>query len=148
MIINSQRSVDACSGKLAASGLTARAIARRQAIVDEHRTTTRQLRGKVDHMKRDVGYHVDRRDEISVLATNHNHTGSGITENTDEATLFASNGTCILNPTTEYGPFWVKGEYVRSDLADGQSGVPVIIDGQFIDASTCEPLTDLYWDIW
>ncbi|KAF0332580.1 hypothetical protein GQ607_000596 [Colletotrichum asianum] len=42
----------------------------------------------------------------------------------------------------------VKGEHIRSDLRDGEPGVDVVLDGQFIDVETCEPITDLYWDLW
>lgn len=40
------------------------------------------------------------------------------------------------------------GEYIRSDLRETQTGVPLIIDGQFLDTTTCEPIQNLYWDIW
>lgn len=42
----------------------------------------------------------------------------------------------------------VTGEYIRSDITGGQDGVPVVVDGQFINVNTCEPIEDLYWDIW
>lgn len=42
----------------------------------------------------------------------------------------------------------VTGEYVRNDIAETQEGVSVVVDGQFIDITTCEPITDLYWDLW
>ncbi|KNG81524.1 GPI anchored dioxygenase, partial [Aspergillus nomiae NRRL 13137] len=62
--------------------------------------------------------------------------------------LFAKNPVCILSPEGEIGPFWVKGELVRSDVRDGEPGIPIIMDGQFIDIETCEPIKDLYWDVW
>lgn len=37
---------------------------------------------------------------------------------------------------------------IRSDLRENQPGVPVIIDGQFINVETCEPIPNLYWDVW
>jgi protocatechuate 3,4-dioxygenase beta subunit len=37
---------------------------------------------------------------------------------------------------------------VRSDLVDGEEGVPVILDVQFVDVTTCDPIEDLYFDIW
>ena len=42
----------------------------------------------------------------------------------------------------------VKGEYIRSDIAETQPGVEVILDLQFIDISTCLPIADLTADIW
>ncbi|KAH8194732.1 hypothetical protein TruAng_011107 [Truncatella angustata] len=131
MYEDAKRGLSACSSKLAASGLERRAIARRNAIVAEL-----QAKRKL------------KRDEATVLATDHNRTADGITLDTSVSELFASNGTCIINPVSEFGPFWVKGEYVRSDILEGQPGVPVVIDGQFLNAETCEPIEGLYWDIW
>jgi hypothetical protein len=45
-----------------------------------------------------------------------------------------------LNPEGEVGPFYVEGEYVRSDVRDSEPGVEVIVEAQLIDVSTCEPL--------
>lgn len=59
------------------------------------------------------------------------------------------DATCtVLNPEGEVGPFYVPGEYVRSDLTDGEVGVSVISDLQFIDVSTCEPLVGVWADVW
>jgi hypothetical protein len=130
--INTQRSLSACASKIQSSGLEARAIARRQAVVAD-------LQNKLRKKKRD---------EETVLNTDHNRTALGYTSSTDESVIFASNGTCVINPVSEFGPFWVKGEYVRQDLVDDQPGVPVTIDGQFLNAETCEPIEGLYWDMW
>lgn len=135
MYETAKRGLEACSSKLAARGIEQRATARRAAVVAEKRAALAARKA--------------RRDEASVLATDdHNRTASGITIDTDESVLFASNGTCVINPVSEFGPFWVKGEYVRKDLVEDQPGVPVTIDGQFLDVETCEPIEGLYWDIW
>lgn len=42
----------------------------------------------------------------------------------------------------------MTGEYIRKDIREDQEGVNVIIDGQFIDVNTCDPIPGLYWDIW
>lgn len=131
MYEQAKRGLSACASKLDASGLQRRAAERRATAVAELRA------------KRKI-----KRDEATVLATDHNRTADGITEDTPVSELFASNGTCIINPVSEFGPFWVKGEYVRSELVEDQAGVPVLIDGQFLDAETCEPIEGLYWDIW
>ncbi|TGO47613.1 hypothetical protein BCON_0270g00100 [Botryotinia convoluta] len=68
------------------------------------------------------------------------------TPNVEE--IIYSNSSCILSLEGETGPFYVSGEHIRSDLRETQAGVPVVIDGQFLDTSTCEPIQDLYWDIW
>lgn len=71
-----------------------------------------------------------------------------ITPTADASELFSGNNTCILNPEGDVGPFYVLGEAVRFDLADGEPGVPLILEGQFLDVETCEPIEGLYWDLW
>ena len=29
--------------------------------------------------------------------------------------------------------YWVKGELIRSDVREGQAGVEIVLDGQFVD---------------
>lgn len=42
----------------------------------------------------------------------------------------------------------VAGEFVRVDITDGEPGVPLYIDTQVIDVETCEPVPDIYLEIW
>ena len=42
----------------------------------------------------------------------------------------------------------VSGEYVRSNNIEEQEGVYVAFDTQVIDIDTCEPVPDLYVEIW
>lgn len=43
---------------------------------------------------------------------------------------------------------YVLGEFIRSDVTEDQPGVPLHLDLQFIDVNTCEPVPNLYIDIW
>lgn len=54
----------------------------------------------------------------------------------------------VLNPEGEVGPYYVLGEYVRSDLLEDEPGVQVVADIQFVDVATCEPLAGAWADIW
>jgi len=69
---------------------------------------------------------------------------------TPTSTIFASNTTCALVPETVIGPYYVDGELIRTDLTDSQPGVPVHLDIQFIDQSSCSPVatSPLLIDIW
>jgi len=51
-------------------------------------------------------------------------------------------------PEGEVGPFWVDGEFIRRDIREDQDGFDVVIDAQFIDVTTCEPVSGIMWDIW
>ena len=77
-------------------------------------------------------------------------TSLGYTESTDASTLFASykNASCILTPEVTYGPYFVTGEYFRTDVVEDQEGVPVHIEYQYIDISTCDVATGLYLETW
>lgn len=66
----------------------------------------------------------------------------------DPSILFTSGGSTVLNPEGEIGPFYVLGEYVRSDIRNDEPGVDVVLEAQLIDVTTCEPLPDVYFDIW
>jgi protocatechuate 3,4-dioxygenase beta subunit len=92
-------------------------------------------------------YAVQRRDTDTVLNTDHHSSLTGITVDTG-STVFLTNNTCILSPEGEIGPFWVKGELNREDIVDDEPGVLNYMHAQFIDVSTCEPIPELYWDVW
>nr|ANH20401.1 catechol dioxygenase 4 [Endoconidiophora polonica] len=132
-ISNAKRSSLAhCADKLKARGVTARNIARRSAQVEKARA------------KRDI----QKRSLTSVLATDHNKTSEGYTANTDAATLFAGYNSCILTPEVTQGPYYVAGEYVREDISETQEGVELLMDYQVIDVETCDPVPNVYVEIW
>lgn len=121
-----RRGLESCSGKLAARGVTTRAVDRRAATAKKY------------------GRAVEARDTDTVLNTSHLST-LGYTLDTPESTIFATNNTCVLSPEGETGPYWVKGELIRTNLRETQQGVPIVIEAQFVDVETCEPIEGLYW---
>ncbi|KAF5366782.1 hypothetical protein D9758_006473 [Tetrapyrgos nigripes] len=82
------------------------------------------------------------------LKINHHSNETGITNNTDPATLFDGNSSCVLAPEVTEGPYYVTGEYVRFDVRENQSGIDHYTEVQFIDVSTCEPVPGIYVDFW
>jgi protocatechuate 3,4-dioxygenase beta subunit len=42
----------------------------------------------------------------------------------------------------------VQGEMIRSNLVDGKPGVPVHLEMQFVDTTSCKPATSLLIDVW
>ncbi|KAJ6051784.1 uncharacterized protein N7446_006420 [Penicillium canescens] len=133
---HSRRSLAACAEKTEFRALQARAASRRRDIARKHakRSTDSEF--------------LKVRDLSDVLATSHLSDITGVTADSSSDVFFSENVTCILSPEGEVGPFWVKGELIRSDLVDDEPGVPVVMDAQFIDINTCEPIVDLYWDVW
>jgi Dioxygenase len=125
-----RRGLSSCAEKLSKRGLSSQAAARRAKFFEKHR------RGK--KLARDT----------AVIANSSHLSTETYNPATLDSTIFASNGTCYLNPEGETGPYWVKGEHIRYDLQDGEPGVPIIIEGQFLDVETCEPIEGLWWDLW
>ncbi|KAL2211050.1 aromatic compound dioxygenase [Sarocladium strictum] len=118
-----------CAESLRARGVEARSIARRSAAVEE----ARARRG------------VSRRDLEEVLSASHDQSDTGYTENTDASKLFSGNASCILTPEVTQD---VGGEFVREDITDDEPGVDITLDYQVIDVDTCEPVPDVYVEIW
>jgi len=54
----------------------------------------------------------------------------------------------VLTPGITWGPYYVSGELVRSNVVDGQEGVAIHLEYQYIDVSTCEPIEGLWIDTW
>ncbi|KAJ5690048.1 aromatic compound dioxygenase [Penicillium macrosclerotiorum] len=127
---NVRRGLERCAKRFEASGLNARAEARRRDLYNMHRR------------------HVKARDTSDVLSTSHLVDDSSITSSTSADSLFSTSSTCVLNPEGETGPYYVKGELIRSDIQEDEDGVPVIFDIQFVDVDTCEAIEDLYADVW
>lgn len=121
-----------CAAKLKSRGVYKRNIVRRE-------TTLHKSRAKRGLKKRDLD---------TVIATKHNATAQGYTMNTDAATLFSGNSSCVLTPEVTQGPYYVGGEWIRSNLVEDQEGIPTMIDYQVIDVDTCDPVTGVYVEMW
>lgn len=74
-------------------------------------------------------------------------TTDGYTLDTPEKTIFGSNNTCALVPETTIGPYYVTGEQIRSEITEGQAGIPLHLELQFVDMNTCEPVEELVADV-
>ncbi|KAJ6527077.1 Intradiol ring-cleavage dioxygenase [Mycena capillaripes] len=97
------------------------------------------------HRRANVPY---KRDIATVLATDHGSNLTGVTNNTDAATLFNANSSCVLAPEVTEGPYFVSGEYVRYDIREDLEGIDTYVDVQLIDITTCEPVPDVFIDFW
>ncbi|KAB5578825.1 Intradiol ring-cleavage dioxygenase [Coniochaeta sp. 2T2.1] len=141
-ILHSKRLVEQCSASPKHQALRARAAARR-AVTAQVLREKRDIVYKRMESKRDQG-HLD-----AWLNTCHDQ-GSHVDYDlsTPESIIFTSNATAALTPETIIGPYFVAGEYIRSDVTESQAGVPIHLDIQFIDISTCEAVPNMLVDIW
>ncbi|KAI1874250.1 uncharacterized protein JN550_002829 [Neoarthrinium moseri] len=136
------RALSAHEGSAAVVALRQRAAVRRAAKVTELRAKRGLTTQPLGHHKRDLA-------SLQYWATfSHNRTGNGYDLETPQDTIFGSNNTAALVPETTVGPYWVLGELIRTDLTEGQDGVPVHLDLQFVDINTFEPVSGLVSDIW
>lgn len=91
----------------------------------------------------------------TLLNTSHASTRTDLTSNSTSYDLFDSTSSysgndtaCLLQPEVTIGPYWVAGEFVREDMSENQSGIPIYMSTQVIDVATCEPVVGLYWEMW
>lgn len=111
---------------------------RQAALISRRKAMVQHLRTKRGIVKRDFE---------DVLNTDHQSNAS-VTPDSPDDVVFAGNASCILQPETTEGPYWVSGEYVRQDITDGHPGVPLTFDVQVIDTTTCEPIPQVALEAW
>ncbi|KAL3664194.1 hypothetical protein V7S43_010523 [Phytophthora oleae] len=131
-VANAKHALGDCANTESMRKLQERAVARRAQTVENLRRERRQRRLDVD----------------TAMATDHKSNLTGITADTSSSVLFGDEVACVLEPEVTYGPYYVLGEYIRSDMREDQPGVDMYIDIQVIDVSSCEPVTDMYVDFW
>ncbi|KIW25793.1 uncharacterized protein PV07_08937 [Cladophialophora immunda] len=131
------RTLRSCASALSKRGLESASIARRRALADDLRKR-RGLAGKPLIHRRD----------FSAYNFTHQSTDSAVSLDVDETVLFADNSSCALQADVTQGPYFVKGELIRPNLVEDQQGVPLTLDIQIIDTTTCEPIPALFLDIW
>ncbi|KAI5790299.1 extracellular dioxygenase [Geopyxis carbonaria] len=136
---HAKRSVADCTASLKGRSLMARAAARRA----NYARSLREERG--------IGANapvLHRRDFATHANTTHNSNLTSMSPNVDPETLFSGGLNCVLAPEVTQGPYFVTGEYVRNDVRECQEGVDLFLDMQFVDVNTCEPIPDIFLDIW
>ncbi|PGH14873.1 hypothetical protein AJ79_02735 [Helicocarpus griseus UAMH5409] len=93
-----------------------------------------------------------KRDFEDVLGTNHNDTLKfpGANLDTPSSVFFGEDPTqaCILTAEAMVGPYYVDGELIRNDIVEDQAGVPLYVDIQVLNIETCEPVPNMYTDLW
>jgi protocatechuate 3,4-dioxygenase beta subunit len=60
----------------------------------------------------------------------------------------SDTGPCPLNPEQEEGPFYVDEGLLRSDVLDGQTGVPLLLSVKVVRVAKCEPVANAAVEIW
>ncbi|TIC93666.1 hypothetical protein CH35J_009045 [Colletotrichum higginsianum] len=139
-----QRSLNSCSNSAGAQAMKKRAVERRAQKVKE-------IRAKKGLKAPARKYRRDSDDLTAWEAVNHNMTGSsnaGIFTPLED--VFSANTSCVLAPEITDGPYYIVGEYLRSNVIESEwcEGVPVFLEVQYVDVATCDPIPAVAVDIW
>ncbi|KAH8675251.1 Intradiol ring-cleavage dioxygenase [Xylariales sp. PMI_506] len=118
-----------CSAQFAERGIDKRAIQRRKELVKQKAPRSVLARAASDINKSHLS-------------------DADYTADTPLDTVFAANSSCLLSPEETEGPYYVAGEYIRQDVTEDQAGVPLTVDVAIFDVETCEPITDVWVEIW
>ncbi|KAI1871758.1 hypothetical protein JX265_005744 [Neoarthrinium moseri] len=118
------------------------AAMRRADKADKLRAERKLLAERMSHQTRDL------EDLATYVNKTHNQTYLGYDLNTPETTIFGAGSTCALVPETIIGPFWVTGEAIRKDITEGQAGIKMQLDVQFVNMHTCQPVPKLAVEAW
>ncbi|KAJ5595426.1 uncharacterized protein N7459_001634 [Penicillium hispanicum] len=138
------RSLAQCASTLKARGLEDKNVLRREQTVQH----LRRRRGiKPTNYLLDAQF-LKARDLDSELGTSHKSNLTHVDPSTDPSILFGSEATCILGPDVTQGPYYVTGEMIRENIVESQAGVPLYMDIQVVDTNTCNPMPNVYMDIW
>lgn len=64
--------------------------------------------------------------------------------------MWRQNTSCVLAPELTAGPYYVVGEYMRSNIkeAEHSDGVDIFLEVQYVDVSTCGAVPNVAVDVW
>jgi len=71
------------------------------------------------------------------------------TTSTTTTTTGTTNAACAVSPTETIGPYPSIANFIRSDIREGKTGVPVTLTITVVNASSnCSPVSGAIVDIW
>lgn len=57
-------------------------------------------------------------------------------------------GVCEMTPEEMSGPYFINNKLLRRNITEDEPGIPLLLTMKIIDSATCEPLNDVFIDIW
>ncbi|MET9757747.1 intradiol ring-cleavage dioxygenase [Streptomyces sp. NPDC006372] len=66
----------------------------------------------------------------------------------DSTAPVAATAVCTLTKEMTEGPYYLDGQYVRADISEGKSGIPLKLTLTVVDDDTCAPLKNALVEIW
>ncbi|KIM78949.1 hypothetical protein PILCRDRAFT_581034 [Piloderma croceum F 1598] len=135
--------------------LTSRQLELRQATANARHNVARKCDGAIK------AFEARRRAKRSALTHKKHSTSRSTSEScaetaspsgtsTANAPTYTTlqNTTCVLTPEATEGPYFIHEELLRTDLTDGQDGLPLLLDIGVMDVTTCTPLENALVDVW
>ncbi|KAK7745825.1 hypothetical protein SLS53_002542 [Cytospora paraplurivora] len=138
------RALAQCSGGATARRMKQRAVQRRAEKVK----ALREARGIKASPKK---YRRDLAELQEWEKVNHNKTGiDDYNAFTALETVFGANTSCVQAPIDTAGPYYVVGEYFRSNVKETEfsEGVDLFLEVQYVDVTSCAPVPDVAVDVW
>jgi len=135
------RHISQCHDALQEPQFIKRTFERRQVEFD-------RLRKERGLETRSLPPHRRQADKLAELLHKDHQVHKPFNKDTRPDQLFADDGACMMAPLVSEGPLYVSGEQVRRNLTDYETGVPMSLDIQVVDAKTCKPVHNVAVDIW
>ncbi|MFF7307273.1 intradiol ring-cleavage dioxygenase [Streptomyces sp. NPDC008137] len=74
--------------------------------------------------------------------------GAAASSTPTAATPVAATAVCTLTKEMTEGPYYLDGQYVRSDISEDKTGIPLKLTLTVVDDDTCAPLNNALVEIW
>lgn len=84
---------------------------------------------------------------VTVPKTAPTTPATAVTAEAATSVLPECDGSATPSAALTEGPYYVAGDFVRSDITEGQSGMPMSLTIQVVD-SACNPIPNARVDIW
>ncbi|MET7688200.1 intradiol ring-cleavage dioxygenase [Streptomyces sp. NPDC005483] len=83
----------------------------------------------------------------ATLAVGAATSGAAAPRTADTAPVAAA-AVCTLTREMTEGPYYLDGQYVRSDITEGKTGFPLKLALTVVDDDTCAPISNALVEIW
>jgi len=60
----------------------------------------------------------------------------------------AADGTCVLWPQLDEGPYYFDTKLVRADITEGRPGAPLKLNLLVVESGPCKPMAGIRVDVW
>ncbi|MFC4502331.1 MULTISPECIES: intradiol ring-cleavage dioxygenase [Streptomyces] len=84
----------------------------------------------------------------ATLAVGAAATTEAPTARTADTAPVAAAAVCTLTKEMTEGPYYLDGQYVRADITEGKTGIPLKLALTVVDDDTCVPLGNALVEIW